>query len=312
MPNSKIVACALLAMLTCTTPLLAQDTSRSTADSLRLAGSLEAATAAYREAVHRHPEDGDNVYLLASTFALQPNLLDSAFYYLNLELAGDSTMKPLWDADLFFMADNDRWPSVEETQLSKLAATVSGEFDRDYARQLFRIRMREHAYRYHIMLAMRELGPSNPVVSALAIVMGEHHNDNLIKLEQLIRERGWPVFSRVGEDAAYAAGNVVNHSDLETRQRYLPMLKDVCERGEGDWSRYAHIFDRTELELGRKQVYGTQMELNEDLGRFEPQPLLDPENVDERRAKLGLEPLADQLKRFNEHVLRDFGISKKN
>ena len=218
-------------------------------------------------------------------------------------------MQPLWDSDFYVLAKDERWRGVEDTQLDKLAAQVTGSFDREYARELLRLRMREWAYRYHIMLAFRQLGPDSPVLTALATAMGEHHDADLARLEELVEARGWPELSAVGEEAAYAAGNVINHSDLATRQRYLPVLEAVCERGEGDWSRYAHILDRTELELGHPQVYGTQMELDEALGRYVSQPLADPEHVDERRAAKGMEPLDAQLRRFNESMARDFGTT---
>ena len=164
---------------------------------------------------------------------------------------------------------------LKKYSLTKLADQVTGELNRPYARQLLHMRMNEWVFRYHIMLAYRQLGPQSPILTALSKTMGEHHNENLIQLEQLIDKYGWPKLSTVGEEAAYAAGNVVNHSDLAIRQRYLPLLEETCEAGEADWSRYAHILDRTELELGNPQVYGTQMEMNEATGMFEPRPIVD-------------------------------------
>lgn len=269
-----------------------------------MAGDLVGAVEAYREA---WSEGGDVAYALAGTFALHPQFADSAFHYLDLALADEDSVRALWDPDLYLLAGDERWRGVEDEELDKLATQVSGTFDREYARDLFRLRMNEWAYRYHIMLAFRQLGPDSPVLTALATAMGEHHDENLARLLVLIEERGWPELSAVGEEAAYAAGNVVNHSDLATRQRYLPILEAVCERGECDWSRYAHILDRTELELGNPQVYGTQMEMDEETGRYVPRPLVDPDRVDERRAARGMEPISAQLRRFNESMERDFG-----
>lgn len=314
-------ALVLLVALALPSSAAAQDAVRARGDSLRLAGDLAGAVDAYREVLKRTGGDrdaaygdatyGDATYALASTYALQPQHLDSAFYYLDLALAREETMKPLFDADLYFLTDDERWAQVETNQLDKLATQVTGSFDREYARALLRMRMSEWAFRYHIMLAHRQLGPESPILSALAKAMGEHHDANEAHLERLIEEKGWPELSAVGEAAAYAAGNVVNHADLETRQRYLPMLKAACERGEADWSRYAHILDRTELELGNPQVYGTQMEFNEETERYEPRPMVDPDRVDERRTEKGMEPIEEQLRRFNESMQRDFGTSNE-
>lgn len=293
----------LLALLVAPS-VVAQTASKARGDSLKLAGDLVGAVQAYTAALNQ----GDDVaFELASTYALHPQFADSAFHYLLLALETEDTMRPLWHSDFALLAKDQRWEQVEATQLDKLETQVAGPFNREYARQLLRMRVHEWAYRYPIMLAFRQLGPDSPIVTSLSTAMSENHDENLEALAPLIEEHGWPELSAVGEEAAYAAGNIINHSDLKTRQQYLPLLKAVCERGEGDWSRYAHIYDRTELELGNRQLYGTQMQQNPETGRFEPQPLVDPETVDERRAALSLEPLADQLRRFNESMARDFG-----
>lgn len=67
----------------------------------------------------------------------------------------------------------------------------------------------------------------------------------------------------------------------------------------------------SELELGNPQVFGTQMEINEESGLYEARPMIHPDRVDERRAEKGMEPLEAQLGRFNESMQRDFGDSNK-
>ena len=305
----QLTAGVLLAALSLAGTVSAQDGALARADSLRMAGDLVGALQSYQAAYRSNPGDAATAYAFASTFALQAQFPDSAFYYLDVALRQDSSMQVLFDADMYFLLQDERWQSVEDRQLDKLAEQVRDSFDREYARKLFRMRIVEWAYRYHITLAFRELGPNSPILTALANAMQEHHAQDLVNLEDLLKEKGWPRLSSVGEQAAYAAGNVVNHSDLDVRQKYLPLLKNACEQSEADWSRYAPILDRTELELGHPQVYGTQMELNEDTGLYEPQPLLDPGSVDQRRAELGMEPIAEQLKRFNESMQRDFGTS---
>ena len=302
-------AIVFLFVLLLPTPATAQDDARARGDSLRQAGDLRGAIYAYYEEL---AQGGDAAYALASTYALAPpQYADSAFKYLRFALASENTMKPLYDPDLYTLTRDERWAQVEATQLDKLANQVTGTFDREYAGQLLRIRMKEWAFRYHMMLAHRTLSPESPILTALSTAMGEHHAANEKHLLPLLDEKGWPALSAVGEEAAFAAGNVINHSDLATRQQYLPLLEAACERGEADWSRYAHILDRTELELGHPQVYGTQMELNEETGRYEPRPMVDPEHVDERRAEKGMEPLAEQLRRFNESMQRDFGSADR-
>lgn len=302
---------ALVALLLLPTVLRAQNTATPIADSLRAAGAFDSAIEAYHAALKGTVASGEETtpiaYALASTYALSGQYPDSAFKYLDQALENEMTMRPLYDPDLYFLVDDPRWRGVEERQLDRLADRLGDSLDREYARVLLDARMNEWAYRYHIMLAFRTLGPESPVLTALSHAMQEHHGDNEDRILGLLDVKGWPRHSAVSEEAAYAAGNIVTHADLATRQKYLPMLEAACEAGEADWSDFAPILDRTELELGRPQVYGTQMEMNEETGRYEPRPMIDPDHVDDRRAVKGMESLDVQLERFNESMKRDFG-----
>ena len=47
--------------------------------------------------------------------------------------------------------------------------------------------------------------------------------------------------------------------------------------------------------------------VGEEAGQFEPQPMIDPQKVDRRRAAKGTEPIGDQLERFNKAMKCDSG-----
>lgn len=282
------------------------------ADSLRQAGDLPAAAETYFAVYQVLPdstkggEDGVG-YRLASTLALIGNQHDNAFMVLDQILPTLTSMKVLHDPDMYFLAEDARWNAVEAAMLDRLAETVTGRFDRTLARDLLRMRRNEWVGRYHIMLLFRQLGGQSPVLTLLSHAMGQRHQQNEADLSAILDRQGWPLLSAVGEEAAFAATNVLTHMGLEARQRYLPMLEAACEAGEADWNEYAPSLDRTELESGRPQVYGTQMEWSDASNAYIPQNLLDPDNVDTRRAARGMEPIADQLARFNAAMARDFG-----
>lgn len=288
------------------------NTFRAVGDSLRMAGDLPGAAQALHQAWEATPADergGEEGigYALVSTLALIGNQHDNAFMILGQTIPSLTTMKVLYDPDMYFLVDDERWGPVEETMLDRLAGQVSGSFDRELARDLLTMRRNEWIGRYHIMLLFRQSGGQSPALTMLSHSMGERHKQNEADLIAILDVQGWPTISAVGEEAAYAATNVLTHMGLEARQAYLPMLEAACEAGQADWGEYAPSFDRTELELGRPQVYGTQMEMDEEKGEYVPQRLLDPDNVDERRAAIGMEPIAAQLERFNAAMKRDFG-----
>jgi hypothetical protein len=60
----------------------------------------------------------------------------------------------------------------------------------------------------------------------------------------------------------------------------------------------AYLTDRVYLAEGRPQEYGTQVTARD--GQWIPRHLRDHESVDDRRAAVGLEPLADYLTRFGD------------
>lgn len=77
------------------------------------------------------------------------------------------------------------------------------------------------------------------------------------------------------------------------------LLTAAVERGEATIVQQAYLTDRVLLHEGQPQEYGTQAIARD--GRFEPRKLRDPDHVDQRRASVGLSPLAGYLARMAGH-----------
>lgn len=116
--------------------------------------------------------------------------------------------------------------------------------------------------------------------------------EHLEVMRAVIDRVGWPGASLVGQDGADAAWLLVQHFDADPafQARCLVLLKEAVTRGDARPSHLAYLTDRVAVNTGQLQVYGTQHD-----GDFVPQPMIDPEAVDERRASVGLGPLADYL-----------------
>lgn len=91
---------------------------------------------------------------------------------------------------------------------------------------------------------------------------------------------------------------LVQHSDQELMEQALPLLESAVAAGEAEKVDWAYLLDRVLMWRGEPQVYGTQLKRIGD-GPLEFHPIQDPASVDERRAGLGLEPLADYRRRFD-------------
>jgi hypothetical protein len=116
------------------------------------------------------------------------------------------------------------------------------------------------------------------------------------RLTKIIDEHGWPGKSLVGLEGAQAAWLIVQHSDADVKfqRRCLELLKSAAE-GEVKMDHIVYLTDRVLVNEGKPQRYGTQMGEN-----FEPRPIEDAENVDKRRAEVGLPPLAEYVKTSRE------------
>jgi hypothetical protein len=118
---------------------------------------------------------------------------------------------------------------------------------------------------------------------------------NQTRLRQIVDQHGWPGKALVGKDAAHAAWLLVQHADgdLAFQKRCLRLMQ-AAPKGDVELQDIAYLTDRTLVAQKKKQVYGTQ--LQGQGGNFTPQPIEDEANVDQRRAEVGLPPLAEYLK----------------
>jgi Family of unknown function (DUF6624) len=121
------------------------------------------------------------------------------------------------------------------------------------------------------------------------------HRRNGDRLGEMVDAHGWPGATMVGEDGADAAWLVLHHAigDPALQRRCLPLLEDAAAKGEIPAWHPATLLDGIRFHEGRPQVYGSMFDWDES-GRLVPWAIEDAEGVDERRASVGLPPLADQ------------------
>lgn len=114
------------------------------------------------------------------------------------------------------------------------------------------------------------------------------------RLKEIVREHGWPTYSLVGEEAEDAAWAIVQHSDHDPdfQREALEWLRVAVENDDASPGNLAYLTDRIAVGAGEPQTYGTQVGCSED-GPAPATPIVDEARVDERRAEVGLPPLAD-------------------
>lgn len=107
----------------------------------------------------------------------------------------------------------------------------------------------------------------------------------------------WPGRRMVGADGERAAWLIAQLGDTDLQKRVLPHLEAAVDNGDANPSHYACLLDRVRMAEGKPQVFGSQFVAAGDDG-IAPWPIEEPLTVDERRAAMGLEPLAMQRRRM--------------
>ncbi|MFI0784580.1 DUF6624 domain-containing protein [Streptomyces lydicus] len=119
------------------------------------------------------------------------------------------------------------------------------------------------------------------------------------RLGEIMDEYGWPTAELVGEGAARAAWLIAQHADrqLDIQRRALRLMQQAVTAGSAGPRELAFLRDRTLVNEGRKQVYGTQIAGVKD-GAPVPWPCEEPDRMDALRAEVGIEPFDEYVAAF--------------
>lgn len=133
--------------------------------------------------------------------------------------------------------------------------------------------------------------------------MAELHRLHNLRLRDIIEAHGWPGRSLVGPDGAEAAWLILQHAILDPplMRAALPLVREAAAAGECHPAHAALLTDRIRTCEGRPQVYGTQFDWDAS-GQMSPLPIEDPADVEDRRRRVGLGPLAEHVTRMREQV----------
>lgn len=276
----------------------AQQPEMSIADSLRTEGDIPEAIIEYLRIFEVDPQNENNTYNLACSYAMTWKQ-DSAFHYLEIALEKDTTVWALNDPDLFPLTKHEKWAAIENKQIEKVEAKHGAYGNKELSKELWRMKMKDQAYYYHLRIAEKKMDRSSPVIKALWDLKHILNEENLTRIKEIIDEHGWPKQSVVGGNAASTTFLIIQHSDLATQKQYIGILKDACEAEEARWANYALMYDRIETGEDRPQKYGSQVRRDSETGEYAPFPILEPEYVNKRRKEVGLGPIEDYLGRWN-------------
>ncbi len=258
----------------------------------------------YKKSANKYKEAFDQIdgkaypndrYNAACSYALAEDV-ENSFYHL-FRLGNDSDYKNYGhittDSDLNILHKDKRWNELI-TIVKSNKEEAEKDLDKPLVAALDSIHQEDQKYRRQINDIEKKYGWKSDEMTAHWKIINEKDSINLIKIEKILDERGW-----LGSNIIGAQGNgtlflVIQHSDIETQLKYLPMMREAVKLGNARASSLALLEDRVALRQGKRQIYGSQIHSDKNGEKFVA-PLIDPENVDTRRAEVGLGTLADYI-----------------
>jgi len=234
-------------------------------------------------------------YNAACSYALAEDI-ENSFYHLYRLAENPKTKYRNYDHittdnDLVNLHKDERWDKLIGIVKSN-KEEVEKDFDRPLIATLSSIYTEDQSYRIQIDDIEKKYGRESKEMKAHWDLIHEKDSINLIEIEKILDERGWLGANIIGQEGNTTLFLVIQHSNLETQLKYLPMMREAVKKGNARGSSLALLEDRVALGQGKRQIYGSQIGIDQETGEYFVSPLIDPENVDARRAEVGLGPIS--------------------
>ena len=123
---------------------------------------------------------------------------------------------------------------------------------------------------------------------------------NFPVIKNIADKYGFPGYDLVGKESSNNYWLLVQHSDLNVpfQKRMLKLMKLKVDKKNASGQNYAYLIDRINLNEGKQQIYGTQINMGE--GGTKLKPCFDTLNLDKRRLSVGLKSIKEYLKQCDE------------
>lgn len=163
--------------------------------------------------------------------------------------------------------------------------------------QLDSVFIMDQKYRNKLGEMEKKFGLKSTELNSLWDTIKYYDSLNLLKVTKILDTYGWLKTALIGSKANDALFLVIQHSNINTMEKYLSMMKEAVKNGNAKGSSLALLIDRIEMYHGRKQIYGSQIQGN-NVDGYKIYPIEDEKNVNKRRAEMGLVPLEDYVKKY--------------
>ncbi len=115
------------------------------------------------------------------------------------------------------------------------------------------------------------------------------------RLCQILKAFGWPTASLAGKDGAASAFFLLKNSEsFQLQVELLPVIAAALKKNDVNKGDFAELIDHVRVRGGLKQLFGTQVSIAN--GFLVLYPIAAEAQVDARRSKYGLPPLAEYIR----------------
>lgn len=253
----------------------------------------------YEKAFKIEHKSSSDLYNGACAAALN-NDDDKAFKWLDLAIDNgyENIAHIKTDNDLESLHNKKEWTKTID-KLQKQMDILSANYDKPLQKELLDIYTEDQGIRGDFMKIYKDPNSDKKKIDSIGKVMRKKDSINLIKVIKILDEKGWVGKDVVGAQANQTLFLVIQHSDLKYQQKYLPMMREAVKKGNANPGNLAYLEDRVALREGRRQIYGSQSSKNKTTNKLHISPMIDPDNVDKRRAEVGLGTMAEYAAKMN-------------
>lgn len=280
------------------------------ADSCYNAKNYKLATNFFDKAIKEKPESKKNFYNAACAASLANDKKKSTRW---LEIAINNGFDNLHhintDTDLDNVRNEKKFKNII-SELKKKIEIIEANYDKPLQKELLDIFKEDQDIRNKYVSAQKKYSYQSKEIDSLGKIMLLKDSLNLIKIIKILDEKGWVGKDKVGQQANQTLFLVIQHSDLQIQQKYLPMMREAVKKGNANSSSLALLEDRVAIREGRKQIYGSQIGSNPTTKKQYVLPLEDPDNVDKRRSEVGLGAMSEYVAYWN--IIWDLEQYKKD
>ena len=225
-----------------------------------------------------------NLFKIAEQGSVDNFEASNAYKYIWEVLNTDEYLQP--------MRSDARWPDLCDRVKANMPSMP------ELAKTLEEVLTQDQSGRSKIDPIRAQFGPNSAEMTSLWELIQMQDSINRGIVTGVLEKYGWLGKKEVGWTGSKAIFLVVQHAPLFVQEKYLPMMREAVKAGNALGSDLALLEDRVLTRNGKKQIYGSQVTRDTTTNEVHFCPIEDVDNVDHRRALVGLGPLSEYANHF--------------